>query len=232
MSRLRRRLSLPVPRRVEQRLDKTLDAVLAIQRPAVVAYLDRVRARRPGAPPAEVIDLLERHYVTAAAGMGAAAGGAAALPGVGTVASLASGAAEVTAFVTTTAMFVLALAEMHGIPVSDPQLRRALVLGVLLGDAGAAAVRGEAAHAPHWAQVIGRARRDQIAGINSRVMRLLVARFGARQGALMLGRALPLGLGAGVGAVGNAALARGVVASAHHAFGPPPATFPPRVLEI
>jgi hypothetical protein len=216
---------------VEQRLDKALDAVLAIQRPAVVAYLDRVRSRRPDAPPAEVVGLLERHYVTAVTGLGAAAGGAAAMPGVGTVASLASGAAEVTAFVTTTAMFVLALAELHGIPVSDPQLRRTLVLGVLLGEAGAAILRGEAAHAPHWAQVLGAARRDQIAGVNARVMRLLVARFGARQGALMLGRALPLGLGAGVGAVGNAALARGAIASAHKAFGPPPATFPPRVIE-
>jgi hypothetical protein len=128
-------------------------------------------------------------------------------------------------------MFVLALAELHGIRVSDPQLRRALVLGVLLGDAGIAVVRGEAAHAPHWAQVLGRARREQIAGINARVMRMLLTRFGARQGALALGRALPLGLGAGVGAVGNAALARGAIASARRAFGPPPADFPPRVIE-
>jgi hypothetical protein len=231
MARRKRRIPIPVPRRVDQRLDRALDAVLSVQRPAVLAYLDRMRARRPDATPAEVVGMLERHYLAAVTGIGAAAGGAAAMPGVGTVASLASGAAEVTAFVTTTAVFVLALAELHGIPVSDPQLRRALVLGVLLGDAGAAVVRGEAAQAPHWAQVLGHARREQIAGINSRVMRMLVARFGARQGALMVGRALPLGVGAGVGALGNAALARGAIASARTAFGPPPPTFAPRVID-
>ena len=64
--------------------------------------------------------------------------------------------------------------------------------------------RAAGVQAPHWAQVIGRtASRDKIAGINSRLAHLLVTRFGARQGALLVGRALPLGIGAGIGAAGN-----------------------------
>jgi hypothetical protein len=222
----------PMPRRVEERLDRALDAVLAIQRPAVLAYLERIRDRRPDATPADVVGQLERHYLAAVAGIGAASGGAAALPGIGTAASLASGAAEITAFVTTTAMFVFALAELHGVPVSDPQLRRALVLAVLLGDVGVAALEEGAPRARHWAHVLGRSgSKERVAGINSRLAHLMVTRFGARQGALLVGRALPFGIGAGIGAAGNATLARSTISAARKAFGAPPATFPPRVID-
>jgi hypothetical protein len=60
---------------------------------------------------------------------------------------------------------------------------------------------------------------------------MMLTRFGARQGALLFGRALPLGIGAGIGAVGNAALARVAITSARRAFGPPPREFPPRVVD-
>jgi len=59
-----------------------------------------------------------------------------------------------------------------------------------------------------------------------------VTRFGARQGALLVGRALPLGIGAGIGAAGNAALARGAISTARRAFGPPPDLFPARVIDV
>jgi hypothetical protein len=61
---------------------------------------------------------------------------------------------------------------------------------------------------------------------------LLLTRFGTRQGALLLGRALPLGIGAGIGAAGNAALARAAISTAREAFGPPPHEFPPRVIDV
>jgi hypothetical protein len=215
---------VPVPRSVENALDRALDRALSIQRPVVVAYLARVRRRKPGASPAEIVVQLERRYLAAVVGTGAASGGAAALPGVGTGASLATGAAEIAAFVSTTAMYVLALAEVHGIPVDDPQIRRALVLTVLLGDVGEAALAGGEIEAKHWARVLGRTgSKDTAKALNSRLTHLLVTRFGARQGALVAGRALPLGIGAGVGAVGNAALGRSVVRSARRAFGPAPA---------
>jgi len=80
--------------------------------------------------------------------------------------------------------------------------------------------------------VIGRAAsREKIAGVNSRLAHLLLTRFGARQGALLVGRALPLGIGAGIGAVGNAALARTAITSARRAFGPAPHTMAPRVID-
>ena len=227
-----RKPRVPVPRGVERILDTALDRALAIQRPAVVAYLDRVRRRRPHAAPVEVIEQLERRYVAAVIGTGAASGGAAALPGLGTGASLATGAAEITAFVSATALFVLALAEVHEVPLADPQVRRALVLTVLLGDVGAAAVAGADVDPRHWARVLGRSQsKEAVGAVNARLAHLAVTRFGARQGALLAGRALPFGVGAGVGAAGNAALGRGAVRSARRLFGPPPDRFPGRVID-
>lgn len=222
-----------VPGSVERALDAALDRALAIQRPVVLAYLDRVRAKRPEATPAGVIEQLERRYLAAVVGIGGASGAAAAIPGVGTAAALASGAAEIAGFVSATAMYVLAVAEVHGVPVSDPEVRRALVLAVLLGEGATVALEGAAGQAPHWAQVLGRATsREKIAGVNGRLAHLFLTRFGARQGALMFGRALPLGIGAGIGAAGNAALARTAITASRRAFGPAPSTLVPRVIDV
>lgn len=223
---------VPVPASVERALDLGLDRALAIQRPMVLTYLDRVRTKHPDATPAELIRLLERRYLAAVVGIGAAAGGTAAVPGVGTATAVVSGVAEITAFVSATAMYVLAVAEVHGVPINDPEVRRALVLAVLLGEGATAALEGVAAEERHWAQVINRTgSRDKVAGINTRMGRMLVTRFGARQGALFMGRALPFGIGAGVGAAGNAALARAAIGAARRAFGPPPKKLGPRVIE-
>jgi hypothetical protein len=222
-----------VPASVERALDRALDTALSLQRPVVLAYLDRVRRKRPDAAPADVIAQLERRYRTAVIGTGAASGGTAALPGVGTAASIATGAAEITAFVSATALYVLALAEVYGVPVGDPQIRRALVLTVLLGDVGEAALAGAEVEARHWARVLGHTTsKDTVQTINARLAHLFVTRFGARQGALMAGRALPFGVGAGVGAIGNAALGGSVIRSARRAFGPPPARFPGRIVDV
>lgn len=224
---------IPVPPAAERALDTALDHALAVQRPVVLNYLDRARRRRPDLTPAQVVTQLERRYLAAVIGIGGASGAAAAVPGVGTAAAVASGAAEITAFVSASAMFVLALAELHGLPVSDPELRRALVVSVLVGEGGVAALEGAARGEAHWAHVIARSTpRDKITGINTHLSRLLLRRVGARQGALLFGRALPLGIGAAIGAGGNAALARTAISVARKAFGPPPEQFPPRVIDV
>ncbi|MDT4941644.1 MAG: hypothetical protein QOJ34_1733 [Pseudonocardiales bacterium] len=225
---------VPVPPAVERMLDGALDKALTVQRPAVQSYLDRVRRKNPDLTPAGVVGQLEHRYLAAVVGIGGASGAAAALPGAGTAATLASGAAEVTAFVSATALYVLALAELHGVPVSDPDVRRALVVSVLVGEGGIAAIEGAAvAGERHWAHVLSRATpKDKITVLNGYLARKLVRRLGTRQGALLVGRALPLGIGAAVGAGGNAALARGAITAARKAFGPAPKRFPPRVIDV
>jgi hypothetical protein len=223
---------IPVPPGVERTLDAALDKALTVQRPVVQAYLDRVRRKHPELTPAELVEQLEKRYLATVVGIGGASGAAAAVPGVGTVAAIASGAAEITAFVSASAMFVLALAELHKVPVSDPDVRRALVVSVLVGEGAIPALGSAAAGHAHWADVLSRSTpKDKITGINSHLGRLLVRRIGTRQGALLFGRALPLGIGAAIGAGGNAALARGAISAARKAFGPPPKKFPGRVID-
>jgi hypothetical protein len=135
--------------------------------------------------------------------------------------------------VSASALYVLALAELHGIPVSDPEVRRALVVSVLVGEGGIAALEGAAAGEAHWAHVLARTTpRDKLAVVNSYLGRLLLRRVGSRQGALLVGRALPLGVGAAIGAGGNAAIARAAIAAARRAFGPAPDAFPARVVDV
>ncbi|HEY4615635.1 MAG TPA: hypothetical protein VIG75_09255, partial [Citricoccus sp.] len=56
--------------------------------------------------------------------------------------------------------------------------------------------------------------------------RMFIKRFIVRQGAGMIGRLVPFGVGAVVGGLGNRALGKGVVKAAQHLFGPLPATIP------
>src|ERR1700761_9561922 len=95
-----------VPASVEHALDGVLDHALRLQRAVVVSYVDRLRAQ-PGATPQSVIGALERRYLTSVAAIGAASGGVAVVPGVGTAASVASAVAEVAAFVEATALYTL-----------------------------------------------------------------------------------------------------------------------------
>ncbi len=229
---------LPVPRRVETTLDSALDKALSIQRPAVQRYLARTRDKHPEYTPAQTIELLEKRYKQAVIGIGGASGAAAAVPGAGTAAGLATGAAEITGFISATAMYVLALAEIHSIPIGDPEVRRALVVSLLVGEGAEDVIAGTATESGHWAQMIGRAAKKdagaeagKLSSINNRLTRMLITRAGARQGALVFGRALPLGLGAGIGAAGNAALAKGVISTARRAFGPPPKKLPGVVID-
>jgi hypothetical protein len=229
MASIRARRELPAG--VERGLDAVLDRVLAIQRPVIVAYVDRWRGR-PGSSPAGVLHSIEHRYQAAVTAIGGAAGGVAAVPGVGTAAAIASGVAEVAAFVEATALYALASAEVHGIDTNDIEVRRAIVLAVLLGEAGMAEIEAAGVAVAHWAPVLSRGvNRDLVSHVNTRLMKHFATRFGARQGALALGRALPFGVGAAIGAAGNLALARAAIKSVRRAFGRPPAHFPaPRII--
>jgi hypothetical protein len=225
----KKRRSIPLPRSVETTLDNALDHALRVQRPVILSYIDRQRGKG-SITPAQLITRMEHRYLGAVASIGAASGAAGAVPGVGTAASLASAAVEITAFVEATAVFTLAVAEVHGVPTGDPQLRRALILGVLLGDASAEVV-GKGGVITGWGQVLAQRSPEKVNMVNTAMLKKVGTHFGARQGALVLGRAMPLGIGAGIGAAGNAALGKAAISAVRKAFGAAPVTFPPRVVD-
>ena len=105
-----------------------------IQGPAATAYVDRLRRANPEAAPSVITTKLEKRYLGAVTASGAAVGSAALLPGIGTLAALSAAAGETAVFLEATAFFALAIAAVHGVPAENRELRRALVLAVLVGD--------------------------------------------------------------------------------------------------
>lgn len=232
----RRSIPIPMPQFVEGVLDSSLDRAMRVQRPGVVSYVNRARAKR-GLTPEDTIRELERIYLGTVTAIGAMAGASAAFPGVGTGASVATAAFEIGAFAEATALFGLAVAEVHGLRVDNLEQRRALVLALLLGDEGVRileeSARGASRSRAKWAQVLSQhASEETVRRANRRLAKHFVPRFGLQQGALLLGRAIPMGIGAGIGAAGNAALARASIAAARRVFGPPPERFPPPIVEV
>lgn len=206
----------------------TVDKVLSVQQAVVEAHIARVRRSRPDASPAEIIKRLEKQLMAAATSSGAAVGAAAAAPGVGTAAAAALGAGESVAFLETSALFALAVAEIHGIHVSDLERRRTLFLAIMLGEGGTRAFGSVAERTgQHWARhIVQRIPMSQINAINKILGRNFVTKYGTKQGIIVLGRVVPFGIGAIIGGGANAAVASGVVRSARRAFGPAPSAWP------
>jgi hypothetical protein len=212
------------PHAVRAALGAAVDKSLDVQQPAVEAYLRRARQRRPDATPAEVVASLERQYLGSVVTLGGGAGAAAAIPGVGTAAGLVVNIAEVGAFIEASALFCLAVAEVHGVRVEDLERRRTLLLAVLMGDGGSKIVQKMAGRTgPYWAKTLANGiPMSAINGVNKVLGPRFVTRYGTRQGVLVLGRDLPFGIGAAIGAGGNAAFGRMTITGARRAFGPAP----------
>src|ERR1700710_1755796 len=113
-----------------------IDRGLTVQRPAVLAHIRSIRKGKPNATPDEILRTLERRYLAAVTTGGALVGASAAIPAVGTGASLALSTAETAGFLEASALFALSVTEVHGIAVTDPERARTLVMAMILGSAG------------------------------------------------------------------------------------------------
>jgi hypothetical protein len=208
-------------------LTQIIERGTKVQGPAVKAYVQRLRDSHPGATPAEIITLLDKHYRAAVMASGAAVGSAAAFPGIGTLVAMSAVAGETVLFLEATAVYVLAVAEVHGIPAEHREQRRALVLAVLVGDDGKHAVAdllGARRTSGGWlADGAASLPMPALSQLNSRLLRYFVKRYTLKRGAMAFGKMLPVGVGAVVGGVGNRLMARKIIDNAHQAFGQPPA---------
>lgn len=125
-------------------------------------------------------------------------------------------------------LFCLATAEAHGLPMKDLDRRRTLVLAVLLGNSGSGFIQKAAGRTgPYSARTLVKAMPLSAINIASRVLGpRFITKWGTQQGILVLSRDLQSGIGAGIGAGGNAVLGRMTLRSVRKAFGPPPASRP------
>jgi hypothetical protein len=221
-------------------LARGIDKVLSVQRPVVLAHIRGIRKSRPQASPAEVIRILERRYLAAVTTGGALVGASSAIPAVGTIASVALSTAETAGFLEASALFAQSVTEVHGFAVEDPVRARTLVMTMILGGAGSELVEqlaGEVAggaptRTAFWGELVTKSLpKSAMSKIAGRIRTHFLKRFAAREGASIVGRAIPFGIGAVIGGAGNHFLGRRVVQSARTAFGPPPAQFP-LVIEV
>ncbi|MBN9213216.1 MAG: hypothetical protein ABS62_09120 [Microbacterium sp. SCN 70-200] len=214
---------------------RALDSVLRVQRPIVVAHLRSIRLRNPDATTTQIVRMLERRYLAAVTTGGAAVGATAVVPGIGTGVTLALSGVETIGFLDATALFAQSLAELHGIPVDNPDRARALVLTLMLGQegvdlvaqlAGQAAGRGPARSA-YWGELITKSLpRAAVGPLVDRLKTAFIHQFAAKGSASVIGKALPFGIGAAVGGTGNHLLGRRVVIGSRRAFGQAPQEYP------
>jgi hypothetical protein len=211
-------------------LSHVIETGSRVQAPAIKAYVDRLRNSSPDATPAEIIARLEKHYLAAVMASGAAVGSAALFPGIGTFVALSAAAGETVVFLEATAVFVLAVAEVHGIPAAHRERRRALVLAVLVGEDGKRAVAdllGPGRTTGAWlSESAATLPLPALTQLNSRLLKYFVKKYALRKGALAFGKLLPAGIGAVIGGGGNRMMGKKIVKNATTAFGPPPGRWP------
>lgn len=219
--------------------EKALSTVLAVQRPLVLKNIQRLAAKHPGESPERLAERLGQQYLTTVTGAGAAVGGTAIVPGIGTVAALGLSGAAVVGFMEATALYAQSLAELHGITTQDPQRAQALVMALMLGDDAKELLREAAAKAgrPYDPQsslnaLAGTASGTGISAfVVDRLKRAFMRKMLLRQGAGFVGRAVPFGVGAVIGGVGNRAMGKAVMENAAELFGPLPMVIPGEIRE-
>jgi hypothetical protein len=218
-----------------QGFERGIDVALAIQRPVVLAHLRSIRRRAPEATPERLVRILEQRYLAAVTTGGAAVGATAVIPGIGTGVTLALSGVETAGFLEATALFAQSVAEVHGIPVDNPERARALVMTLMLGKEGSDLVRQFAGQATgsgiarnaYWGEMITNTLPKAVMGtVVERLRSVFLKQFAVRGGASWLGKALPFGVGAAVGGIGNHVLGRRVLTQSRLAFGQAPAVVP------
>ncbi|OBK54093.1 hypothetical protein [Mycobacterium sp. 1081908.1] len=218
------------PKASARALAQVIERSTRVHGPAAEAYVSRLRRAHPAAGPAEIDAKLEKRFLAALTASGAAVGSAATFPGVGTLTAVSAGAGETVFFIEATALFVLAKAVVYNIPADHRERRRALVLSVLVGDDSQRAIGeliGPGRTNGGWlAEGMASLPLPTLSRLNSRMLSYFVKRYALRKGALMFGKALPVGIGAVVGGAGNRMVGKKIVRNARHAFGLPPARWP------
>lgn len=212
-----------------------------IQRPLVLMNINRIRRKHPEAAPAEIADRLTSQYLRTVTGAGAAVGGTAVVPGIGTVAALGLSGAAVVGFLELTALYAQSIAELNGVSTDDPERTQALVMAVMLGEDGRKMLREFAGQAHGTgAGPLGKYSSGPGGGVAAiitgsagisevffnQLKRTFFRKVLVRQGTSMLGRIIPFGVGAVIGGVGNRSMGKTVVKSAQKLFGPAPAVLP------
>jgi hypothetical protein len=177
-------------------------------------------AALPGAIRPQKVRALTDSFARELAGVGAATGAVAAAPAIGTAATLMAASAELAWFTARSGDFILTMAALHGRTEPSRDERRAWVLAVLIF--GGSAREGFTSAAKQLGLELdsgtSRVPMASLRAINVVLRSSLVRNYGARRGAIALGTALPLGIGAVIGGSANYAAVRALSRNADRFF--------------
>lgn len=221
-----------------------LTRAVTVQRPVVLTNLRRMRKAHPTLTNRQLALQLDKEFKRTMMGGGALIGATSAVPGVGTITSLGLSTLATGTFLEFCALYAQSMAELSGISTEDPQKAKLLVMGIMLGDEGRkllgelsrqATGKGSgpiATMVPLSSPANLAVGSSSMSGlIAQQIKRQFVRKFFIRQSTTMLGRAVPFGIGAVIGGVGNRALAAQIVRTAHKSFGELPEETPPALVE-
>lgn len=198
-----------VDRIVEQRFGDAAQAVSAL------------RAADPDATPDQLADALIRRAARDLAVGGALAGGAAAAPVAGMGIAAATAGMDASVSVGRLSELVMALGIVYGHGHATAAERAGWIWAVLgLSEGAAVGLTGLAARvgARGGARLLARLPDASRAGVNARLSKRVLSKLAGTKGPWSLAALVPYGIGAGVGAAGNAVLAHSVGRAAKQFF--------------
>ncbi|WP_394428868.1 hypothetical protein [Streptomyces sp. SGAir0957] len=204
-------------------IQRVLDKALVVQQPLAEKNVERLRRVHPDDGPQELIRRLDRAYLAGITASGGASGAAGIVPG----AAIPTALADVMLFTEASVLYTLSLAEVHGMHPEDVERRKLLVLTVLLGDGAVTALDKVVGHSgPYWARrIVSAIPMNAINRANKLLGPRFITKYGTKQGILVLGKQVPLGVGAALGAGGNHVFGRLTIRTARKIFGQPPSSW-------
>jgi hypothetical protein len=175
----------------------------------------KAKAANPNGTRTQIADAILKRVSTEMAGVGALSGAVAAAPAIGTMASMATSVADVGVAFARISTMIMAVALAYGHDLSDVDLRKQWVYNVLSGSGGqmtekerkAGDLKKQLGQQAVGAKAAGTAAMGRV---NEMVGTRVAARLVEKETLVRLATMIPLGIGAGVGAVGNRALVNSV----------------------
>ena len=196
-------------------ISSTFDKALEIQYPLAIKNVERLRRVHPTKSPKELLAYLDEHYLRTVAITGFATGTAAAVPNG--VVQMPVALADLLSSLEASVFYALCAMEIYGVSIEDHERRRLIVTIVLVGDSTATkALRSlNKRTVPYWSKKL-------INSIPMSTIKRFNTKYGTKQGVLVLGKQVPVFLGAGIGAIGNTLFGHFTIASVKKVFGDTP----------
>lgn len=198
-----------------------IDKLVELRYEPAAESVARLRHRHAQLDSRGIANKLIGQYRKELAAVGGLSGGASAVPGVGTGVSIAASGADVAWSVGRLGEMIMSIGISFGHEANEIEHRRAWVMAVLGMATGAASgVSGLAAEvgSKGGVKVVKAIPMSHIVRINQALGGRIIVKFGTKQGVVRLGRLIPFGVGAGIGAGGNVLLVNSVGRSAKSFF--------------